>query len=53
VRAAKPRRRRPAYQKFQSEELDKGTAQARAFGGFLSKNAAWLGEYAEFMALSS
>ncbi|MBI3552280.1 MAG: 4-alpha-glucanotransferase [Elusimicrobia bacterium] len=42
-----------AYRNFQSRELARATPRAAEFEAFRAENDSWLGEYAEFMALSS
>ncbi|MBI3296554.1 MAG: 4-alpha-glucanotransferase [Elusimicrobia bacterium] len=42
-----------AWAAFKREQLGRGTARGRQFQAFLTENDAWLGEYAEFMALAA
>ncbi|MDE2292977.1 MAG: 4-alpha-glucanotransferase, partial [Elusimicrobia bacterium] len=44
---------REAWARFERGELDRGTARGRAFASFQAENASWLGDYADFMALST
>jgi glycogen debranching enzyme len=41
-----------AYQRFQSEQLDKNTPRAQAYRSFVKTSGAWLTDYAEYMALA-
>jgi len=51
VRALKGRALALAFERFVRDELDRGSARARALDGFARAEAAWLDDYALFVAI--
>lgn len=52
LRAREAAAAQEAFAKFKTEQLDRGTARGKEYRDFVSKNAAWIDDYGQFMALS-